>query len=165
VEDELQQHGEEPQLEHAGCGWGVWHERGVAEQLQCERARVVAGSKPACRLMGHRNRCGMLILCCRSDQDRVLRLTLSPRPPPPCCASTRWTCPLPCAVRMVDARAAVTLDEWLATATGDEEMDSSTTQRCRCSIGYGTQALHLAIWGCITYESLSHWCHYMQRCR
>lgn len=26
-------------------------------------------------------------------------------------------------VRMVDARAAVTLDEWLATATGDEEMD------------------------------------------
>jgi heat shock transcription factor len=26
-------------------------------------------------------------------------------------------------VRMVDARAAATLDEWLATATGDEEMD------------------------------------------
>lgn len=26
-------------------------------------------------------------------------------------------------VRMVDARAGVTLDEWLATATGDEEMD------------------------------------------
>lgn len=26
-------------------------------------------------------------------------------------------------VRMVDARAGITLDEWLATATGDEEMD------------------------------------------